>query len=166
MAIEFTCSGCSKTLRVPDEHLGKQARCPQCQTLNTIQPDTGLPPLKTASHVGGHAQPTASHVSNPYQASSNAPRVSYQTAHRGGMILTFGILAIVCNFCLIPGILAWVMGRADLKQIKDGTMDPEGEGLTTAGMIMGMIMTCLAGAVFVIYILIFFFMIIAGVAAG
>jgi hypothetical protein len=121
--------------------------------------------LKTASPVGGQTFPTAPHVANPYQSSSPAPRATYQTAHRGGLILTFGILSIVCNVMLIPGILAWVMGRADLKQIKAGTMDREGEGLTTAGMIMGMIMTCLAGAVFAIYILIIIFVIIAQIAA-
>ena len=71
------------------------------------------------------------------------------------MILTLGILSIVCNFALVPGILAWVLGRADLKQMKLGIMDPEGEGITQAGMIMGIIMTSLAAIALVIYILIF-----------
>jgi hypothetical protein len=32
MAIEFLCEHCGQKLRVPDEHAGKIARCPQCQT--------------------------------------------------------------------------------------------------------------------------------------
>jgi hypothetical protein len=33
MAIEIRCPGCSRTLRVPDEHAGKQVRCPACQQI-------------------------------------------------------------------------------------------------------------------------------------
>jgi LSD1 subclass zinc finger protein len=34
MAIEIQCPGCSRTLRVPDEHGGKQVRCPACQQIS------------------------------------------------------------------------------------------------------------------------------------
>ncbi|MFM2095484.1 MAG: hypothetical protein RIS70_2608 [Planctomycetota bacterium] len=36
MSIELTCSGCSRRLQVADEHLGKQARCPECGALTTV----------------------------------------------------------------------------------------------------------------------------------
>jgi len=58
------------------------------------------------------------------------------------MILTFGILGIFC--CLIFGILAWVMGGGDLKEMAEGRMDPSGEGLTKAGKILGIIGCVLA----------------------
>jgi hypothetical protein len=61
---------------------------------------------------------------------------SYE-AHRGGLILTFAILGWV--ICFIFGIMAWVMGSADLKKMDEGTMDPEGRGLTRAGQIIGMV---------------------------
>src|SRR5262245_25660021 len=35
MAIEIHCPGCGRTLRVPDEHAGKQVRCPACRQLCT-----------------------------------------------------------------------------------------------------------------------------------
>jgi hypothetical protein len=57
--------------------------------------------------------------------------------HRGGMLLPFGILGLLC--CIIFGILAWVMGNGDLKEMADGRMDPSGEGMTKAGKILGMI---------------------------
>lgn len=62
--------------------------------------------------------------------------------HRGGMILTFGILGIVC--CIIFGILAWVMGGSDMKEMAEGRMDPSGEGLTKAGKILGIVGCALA----------------------
>ena len=59
--------------------------------------------------------------------------------HRGGLVLTLGILGIVFNVCCIPGILAWIFGASDLKQMKAGTMDRQGEGMTKAGYIMGIV---------------------------
>jgi hypothetical protein len=63
-------------------------------------------------------------------------------AHRGVMILVFGILGLV--ICFPFGIAAWVMGNHDLKAIRAGQMDPLGEGLTQGGRIVGMIATILA----------------------
>ena len=63
--------------------------------------------------------------------------------HRGPLVLILGILGLVFNVCCIPGILAWIFGASDLKQMKAGTMDPEGEGLTKAGYICGIIGTCI-----------------------
>jgi hypothetical protein len=58
-------------------------------------------------------------------------------AHRGVLILVLGILGIVC--CFICGIVAWVMGNNDLKEMAAGRMDPAGKGLTQAGKICGII---------------------------
>lgn len=66
------------------------------------------------------------------------------------MLLTFGILGLLC--CLIFGILAWVMGQADLKEMAEGRMDPSGEGLTKAGKILGMVGCALAALGLVIWI--------------
>lgn len=71
-------------------------------------------------------------------ASGQAP----MKPHRGGTILALGIIGIV--LCFITGIIAWVMGNNDLKEIKQGLRDPEGESLTKAGMICGIIGTVLA----------------------
>jgi predicted Zn finger-like uncharacterized protein len=74
--------------------------------------------------------------------------------HRGGMILTFGIISAasimlaMCYGLTTPfgigfGIAAWVMGSRDLKKIRAGSMDPDGEGSTQAGWICGIIGVCL-----------------------
>lgn len=57
--------------------------------------------------------------------------------HRGGLILTFGILGLVC--CGVFGIVAWVMGNGDLREMAAGRMDPAGQGMTQAGKICGII---------------------------
>ena len=61
--------------------------------------------------------------------------------HRGGLILTFGVLGIAC--CNLVSPVAWVMGHLDLNQIREGRMDPTGRGLTQAGMVLGIIGTVL-----------------------
>lgn len=73
--------------------------------------------------------------------------------HRGPMVLTFGILGLLC--CLIFGILAWVFGQADLKEMAEGRMDPSGEGLTNAGKILGMISCALAVLGILIWVALF-----------
>lgn len=72
--------------------------------------------------------------------------------HRGNVVLTLGILGLV--ICVICGIIAWVMGNNDLKEMQAGTMDPSGYGLTNAGRICGMVGTILAAVVLVVYLVI------------
>lgn len=89
--------------------------------------------------------------------------------HRGGLIITMGIMALVCNIMAIPGIMAWTMGKADLAKMDAGLMDREGYGITQAGYIMGIIGTCFAilGLLaFVAYILIIFLAVAAAAAGG
>jgi hypothetical protein len=44
---------------------------------------------------------------------------------------------------LIFAISGWVMGQGDLRKIKAGRMDPEGQGMTYAGWLCGIIGTVL-----------------------
>jgi predicted Zn finger-like uncharacterized protein len=83
-------------------------------------------------------------------------RRSYERPHRAGMILTFGILGILgalgscvgvfCCFFWVSqlvslpcGILAWAMGGSDLREMREGRMDPMGEGTTKTGYYMGIV---------------------------
>jgi uncharacterized membrane protein YidH (DUF202 family) len=80
--------------------------------------------------------------------------------HRGVVVLVLGILGIVV--CFICGIIAWVMGNNDLREMEAGRMDPSGQGLTKAGKICGMISCILVIIGFVIWLLIF---VLAGASA-
>lgn len=63
-------------------------------------------------------------------------------AHRGALILTFGILSLMLGLIGAPfGIAAWIMGQGDLRKMRENQMDPSGMGLTQAGWICGIIGT-------------------------
>ena len=91
------------------------------ELLVLLAPSSSTPPPSTSP-----PQATATHVE----------------PHRGALILTFGILSIVC--CFPFGIAAWIMGNNDMQQIEAGMMDPTGKGITNAGKICGIIGTVLA----------------------
>ena len=76
---------------------------------------------------------------NPYAAPRQPSVGSFSKPHRGGTVLTLGILGIAC--CGIMAPIAWVMGHTDIKEIDAGVMDPSGRGLTQAGMIIGIVGT-------------------------
>jgi hypothetical protein len=88
-------------------------------------------------------------------------RVRDYQPHRGPIILVLGIIAIVTGLHIILGPIAWIMGNNDLKEIHAGRMDPEGEGMTNIGRILGMVATILGivalvvGCIFLIIWLIF-----------
>jgi hypothetical protein len=57
--------------------------------------------------------------------------------HRGGTILAMGLLGLLCCAFLAP--LAVVLGALDLQAMSQGRMDSEGQGLTLAGLILGVL---------------------------
>ncbi len=71
--------------------------------------------------------------------------------HRGVVVLVLGILGIVC--CFILGIVAWVMGNNDLREMDAGRMDPSGRGMTQAGKICGMVSVALQIIGFLIWLI-------------
>ncbi len=81
------------------------------------------------------------------------PQSSIQQPHRATVILVLGILSVV--LCFICGIIAWVMGNADIKAMNAGTMDPSGRGMTQAGRIIGIVGTVLGCLALVWVILVF-----------
>lgn len=108
---------------------------------------------------------------------SRRRRSSHYASHRGGMILAFGLIGLILGFTglffpVIFAILAWVMGNNDMEEMRAGRMDPEGEGMTQAGRIMGIIGVILH----IVYVLVIcgffaiwflcFGMLVAGGAAG
>ena len=155
MPIEMRCAGCGQTLRVADEHAGKKARCPACGTIAEVPSAPGAEPISLVSdnpfaadsQTAPEANPFAERPEierNPY-ASPSAPMISRTQIgrpHRGGLILTFGVVGVFC--CMPLGVAAWVMGASDLKEIRAGRMDPSGENLTQVGMVLGIVSVGLA----------------------
>lgn len=92
-------------------------------------------------------------------ASGAPPAASYLKPHRGGAVLALGIIGI--TGCFICGIIAWVMGNNDLRQMRAGMMDRSGESMTQAGKTCGMIGTILSIAWISVWLII-----VAGAASG
>ena len=86
--------------------------------------------------------------------------------HRGILILVLGILSLViCGLSgvgILTGIPAWIMGRNDLRKIKDGLMDPEGKATTKVGMICGII-CCVLSLLSIIGIALYIYMLLSTV---
>jgi len=96
-----------------------QAKCPRCGQ-----------PVTVPGVAGQAAQPQ-------FVPPGGMPPTGAPRPHRGPVILTLGILGLVV--CWIVGIVAWVMGNSDLREMAAGRMDRSGEGMTRAGKICGIL---------------------------
>jgi len=79
----------------------------------------------------------------PNRFSENAESAASQppAPHRGGLMLGLGLVGLlVCN---LFGPVVWAMAASDLRAMTAGQMDPEGQGLTRAGYILGILGTVL-----------------------
>ncbi|MAE32518.1 MAG: hypothetical protein CMO43_13180 [Verrucomicrobiales bacterium] len=118
----------------------QQGRMNQDSLIRTVdseewRPLNDYPELMVLLAPSSSTQPPSS---SPPQAN-----ITHLEPHRGALILTFGILSIVC--CFPFGIAAWIMGNNDMQQIEAGMMDPSGKGITNAGKICGIIGTIVGG---------------------
>jgi hypothetical protein len=55
-------------------------------------------------------------------------------------VLVFGVLGIVVG-CPVFSVLAWILGSRDIREMRAGRMDRQGEAITQVGMILGMIIS-------------------------
>jgi hypothetical protein len=94
------------------------------------------------------AQPVAPNV-RIARASVRSADCAALEPHRGGVILTFGILSLLC-FGIILGPIAWVMASNDLRAMATGRMDRSGERLTRIARICAIIGTITAACLIVL----------------
>jgi hypothetical protein len=147
MPIQINCPSCKGTVRVPEELLGKRVQCPRCQAtfVAEIDDEPGPAPpaaAKSPVEVGETVAPRPrrpARVEDDFENYDDRPRRRYGRPHRGGLILTLGILSLVIVVCSPLGIFAWVMANNDLREMKRGNMDRSGEAQTEAGRILGVI---------------------------
>jgi hypothetical protein len=87
VAIELICPGCSKKLRVGEEHAGKSARCPACGTVTPVTSTAALHSRPDATPNSTPASPFASPQSSTPAASatpSATPQSPFGGAQPGG----------------------------------------------------------------------------------
>jgi predicted Zn finger-like uncharacterized protein len=182
MPTQVACPSCNQQLRVPDELIGRDVKCPKCATMfvGGVTNTPAAPPADspTAGSEGireeresRYAPPRDDDLDRPSRRpgpdldddlddddDDYRPRRRRRNfaPHRGGTILTFGIISLVgMIFCLplaILGIPALIMGLSDLRAMREQRMDPDGRGMTIAGLVMGAVSTALlvVGAILVI----------------
>ncbi len=156
MANIIDCPSCHRRLRVPDELLGANVKCPTCQTVFTTATAATPPradldaPADVPEQERVSAKPQVNRpTDDPAYPGPYDPGLRRDLPpHRGTMILVFGILSIVFAviYFLSPiglglGIAGWVMGQRDLRKMREGTLDPQGLGVTQAGWICSIIGT-------------------------
>lgn len=111
----------------------------------------GSPYASPKAGSGSYGQPVGSYGMHP---------------NRAGTVLTLGIISVVSSglgvlscccgcFAVLPiagmgfGIPAWIMGKADLEKMAQGSMDPTGYSNTKTGMTTGMIGTILGATLLI-----------------
>jgi predicted Zn finger-like uncharacterized protein len=127
----FNCPSCGTALTIPDEHAGKNVKCPTCSHV-FLSPDDSAPVAIAAEtselpviDVGGPGSTFA-----PYVRKRNAPGAVAS--------LVWGILGLfICGF--IFGIVAITQANSAKKLIAANPELYTGEGIATAGMVMGII---------------------------
>jgi hypothetical protein len=103
--------------------------CPKCGHENELD----------AKICGSCGEPLANPEQNQIGISQSTSTIPMEPG-RGGLILTLGILSLMC-FGLILGIPAWIMGQKDLTKINMGIIPISQRGTTKGGMICGIIGT-------------------------
>lgn len=145
------CPQCRQQLRLPSELLDKRVQCPSCTYIFLAPVPENPPPIETAILAEPEEPRSRRRVRERYDDDDvdEWEERHYRRdlpEHRGGVILALGICSLLLGCIgLVRGPIAWTMGNTDLAAMRAGRMDPEGEGLTNAGRICGIIGTVLGG---------------------
>jgi predicted Zn finger-like uncharacterized protein len=172
MPITAACPSCGKSLKVPEELLGQTVRCASCgTTFEAPVSETAAPPMQVLAAEDRpipRPRPRDDDSENDIDDRDLRRHRRDTEPHRGTMILVLGILSLVIAYIgAILGIIAWSMGRKDLRRIDAGEVDYSGRQLTHIGMILGIIGTCLQSflCLFVIGYMIVVFTFVIGSAS-
>jgi predicted Zn finger-like uncharacterized protein len=176
MPLVIRCEHCQAQLRLPDEFVGKEVRCPSCQKVFMAREDLESRPKPPAprpeplaEEPGIRAQPGSERPPPPRREEDDEdyPRpsrrryaddpygVERKAPHNGGTIQTLGILSIVLVLCCWPlslvfGIIALVMASSELSRIRSGMTDPSGESQINTGRTCAIIGIVLAVIILVV----------------
>jgi hypothetical protein len=178
-------------LQIPENYVGQLVQCPDCQ--HQFQAALPSAAVQSSAPAPAKSEPPAPSEENRRRADEDdLDRLSrrrrkpdddddnynddndrddvnisrgrvWQQQHRGAIVLMLGILSICCIGAPITGVVAWILGHLDLKEMDAGRMDPTGRGQTQTGKVLGMISVILTGLFILGYCLIGFF--VAGLGA-
>lgn len=127
MKIELKCHGCESLLKVDSAHAGKQARCPSCQTVNSIpHADDGIDMGESSGQGSEHENPFGvepsqqlppSESTNPYRPVQGLPGSPSGASTELGLIfgiVSLGLIFFGSFFCCIFPFVGVVLGGVGL----------------------------------------------------
>ena len=157
MPLTIRCENCRAALKLPEQYLGQEVRCPSCsRTFVAKESQESPPPRPPVREPELPEEAPRQRRDDDYDRrrredeDEDYPRPrrrNYEDRfiepHRGTSVLTMGILSIVF-FCFFPlavglGIGAIIMANNDLAKMRSGAMDRSGQGTTQAGLVCGVI---------------------------
>jgi hypothetical protein len=151
----INCPSCQRRLQVPEALIGQDVQCPTCSATFVAAVSGSAPPpgerlpeetepeLNLVDEASPERPARRRRREDDYEEYDDDDRYRRRrrrdlAPHRGSTVLTLGILSLVICWPIL-GPIAWAMGSTDLTEMRQGRMDPEGEGITNAGRICGMI---------------------------
>jgi hypothetical protein len=171
MAEIIKCPSCQRQLQVPENFAGQKVQCPKCAATFVAGAPAGLPaaPREAVERTTADWEPPPRERRRGHDDYDDDYGDDYEDRytrrdylpHRGTAVLTLGILSLVICWPIL-GPIAWIMGNSDLKEIRSGRMDPEGEGYTNAGRICGIVATCVGYGLVCVWLI----FIVAAAGAG
>jgi predicted Zn finger-like uncharacterized protein len=100
MPQQISCPSCARTLKVPDELIGKTVRCPGCKTTFTAQGEAPSAPVQVETSSAAGRSRRAAEDDRPRDDADDVDDVDDRprpggAPHKGGLLLGLGITSVV-----------------------------------------------------------------------
>ena len=108
---------------------------------------------ETRGRRGQHGQQHAERdVENTAEDTLSAAD-DYLKPHHGEVVLALAVLGLLCCGCGLPlSLIAMIWGAIQLRNIQDGSVDPDGKRMLVAGTLVGLF-SCITVGLFLTYLL-------------
>jgi predicted Zn finger-like uncharacterized protein len=117
MSVEITCQNCHSKLRIPDQAVGKQVRCPSCATVfvAAAAPGGAVPPPAESSEVNpyspGNVAPQSPFAGSGAPAAQMTPRAIEALAATRPWVLFISILGMIgAGIYILGGLVQIAIG--------------------------------------------------------
>ena len=108
---------------------------------------------ETRGRRGQHGQQHAERDAENTTADTLSAADDYLKPHHGEVVLALAVLGLLCCGCGLPlSLIAMIWGAIQLRNIQDGSVDPDGKRMLVAGTLVGLF-SCIAVGLFLTYLL-------------
>ena len=108
---------------------------------------------ETRGRRGQHGQQHAERAAENTAEDTLSAADDYLKPHHGEVVLALAVLGLLCCGCGLPlSLTAMIWGAIQLRNIQDGSVDPDGKRMLVAGTLVGLF-PCIAVGQFLTYLL-------------